>query len=303
MEYEKIYSDAYTKKHYETENLIKEFLTNDENLIYDFNTNYNELIKIREEIYKDSKFNISDIYIDLLKNFNEFTSKIQEKPIENTLKLKVLPLYNTYLDKGLISITFEQLIEELANYKSENNAFRIFRNQYHLFEKIYESKDYSKYEIKEYGMILESTDIYKHYFNVKKTKQKNSISSSFILENFEKSFTNEENAILIFLFSEIMKNGGFNTTAEMYHILSFINIKPATSFGNKSSYRSSIEYNALFGRVYELDLNKIDSNQKQRNKELKLILDELLIKLKPHKLKNINKEIEKLKTKISEALS
>lgn len=288
MEFENIYNDAFKKKHVETEKFIKDFLTDDENSIYDFNTNHNELIKIREEIYKDSKFNISDIYIDLLKNFNEFTSKIQEKPIENTLKLKILPLYNTYLDKGLISITFEQLIVELANYKSENNAFRIFRNQYHLFEKIYESKDYSKYEIKEYGMILESTDIYKYYFKIKQSNKKTTskynseiINNSNILEKYSKidDFEIEEKYLLLHAFYRMIESKTFDSSKfELTEFLRMIiicqNIEDKTIFEKnytKKFYKSvkdGLDYFAnvnnktkikkrLSTKLTDLNLNKL----------------------------------------------
>ena len=165
MEFEKIYKKAFNKSHLETENYIKGYLTKNENSIY----KYSVISKlILEEYYKkvrENKFNSEDLWGNLIAAFEKGLQTIKTDPINNSFKLNVLPLFNNYKKDGSLNedYSFEELIKETAIYNSKTKTYNIFRNHEKLFEMIYNSNDYSKFEIKDYNEVLENTEVYTYY--------------------------------------------------------------------------------------------------------------------------------------------
>ncbi len=299
MEFETLYLKTFNEVHLASENYIKKRLIDSIEVGFSFVKTSNELLEEHTNKFSIDKFNCDQPYTDLIYTFEKHKKNYSKNSYENALKRDVKPLFETLEIKGY---SFEQLIIDLATYYSETNIYRIFRNQYGLYDLIYKSEDFSRFEIKEYETYLENTEIFSYYKKIVHPENKAANKKSKNIKNItqlnENNFSNIENSLLLYLFISIMKDNGFDTSAELYKTLSLIKIKPHFEFENKDSYRSTFEYKAISGKVNDIDLNNISSNHKIQLKELKHQLDELMLKIKPFKLKYINKKIEELKSNI-----
>lgn len=169
MEFEKTYKEAFNKAHIKTESYIKEYLTNKENAIYNFTENSKNILDEYYQSLEKNKFQTQGLWCNLYVEFENSRKKIKINSIQNSFQIKVLPLFNTYVEESLIdnTYTFENLIEKIAEYNSRINTYRLFRNHFKLFEMIYDSNDYSKFEIKEYDTSIENTKVFKYYKKLK----------------------------------------------------------------------------------------------------------------------------------------
>ena len=143
-----------------------------------------------------------ELFTDLYVEFVRGRKKIKKDSINNAFKSKVLPLFEKKLDQ--ITYSFERLIQEIAAFDAKIEAYRLFSTNYKLFEMIYESEDYSRFEIRDYNEVLEDTDIFNYYDKIahpyryqistkdKKNKNKNLEKST---SNFE--FETDEQALIL----------------------------------------------------------------------------------------------------------
>ncbi|WP_320815630.1 hypothetical protein [Flavobacterium sp.] len=299
MEFETLYLKRFNEVKLATENYIKTRLIDSVEIGLEFVNISNELLEDHIDKFSTDKFNCFQPYTDLIYTFEKHKKNYSKNSYENSLKRDVKPLFETLEIK---EDSFEQLIMDLATYYSETNIYRIFRNQHSLYNLIYKSEDFSKFEIQEYETEIENTEVFNYYKKIvypeNKAVNKKSKTLKDITQLSENNFSSIENSLLLYIFISIMKNNGFDTNAELYKTLSLIKIKPHFDFENNDSYRSSLEYKAISGKVNDIDLNNISSNHKFQLKEFKDQLNELKLKIKPFKLKNINIKIEELKSNI-----
>lgn len=160
MEYEKLYLKTFDEVHSNTENYIKNKLIEYINIDYGFNEASKEILEESKIKFEKNKFNTTKPYTDLIYVFNNERKKYSKNIYENVLKRHVKPAFDNLNIKGY---SFEDLIKDLAEYYSETNTYRIFRNENRLFELIYKSEDFSRFEIKEYDTVLENTEIFNYY--------------------------------------------------------------------------------------------------------------------------------------------
>lgn len=257
-------------------------------------------------------YNINNNNIDIIKQILKNEIKDEFQNFSNIKKIS-----NRHYDNDFDTITFEIFSTHLLKLHCAKKIINNLSKNKELYYIFYETNDYTKFTIEEFKDNVINSKIYRKLFSKHYPKK---ILPEITKNNSQEIFTNEqqstelllvkneddkkvflndlENQLLIFLFKKIIDNGGFDTVAEMYHVLSFINISPASNFKNTGSYRSTKVYLAFFGKINDLNLNKINLKQKQRIGELKFNLNELTLKLKPYKLKNINEEIKKLQLKL-----
>ena len=160
MEYEKLYLKTFNEVHSNIENYIKNELIEYINKDYGFNKASNEILEESEKKFETNKFNTTNPYTDLIYIFNNERKKYSKNFNENVFKRDVKPVFDNL---QINEYSFEDLIKDLAEYYSETDTYRIFRNENRLFELIYKSEDFSRFEIKEYDTILENTEIFKYY--------------------------------------------------------------------------------------------------------------------------------------------
>jgi len=316
MEYEKLYLKTFNEVHSNLENYIKNKLIESINKDYGFNEASKEVLEESEKKFETNKFNVTKPFTDLIYIFNK-RNKYSKNINENILKRDVKPVFDNLNIKGY---SFEELIKDLAEYYSEINIYRIFRNENTLYELIYKTEDLSEFEIKEYDSGQEHTNTLMKYkklaFPDSKDKTENinfvekmnipdyninDIDNNSLQNNETKplnentskiNLTNEENCIIIFLFKSILLEGGFTSDTELCKVISLIQIKQISEFGSKDSFRSSKEYIAIRGKINNINLKDISKNNKQLLKEYYSILKKLSNKIKSQKLKNINSKIK-----------
>ena len=153
-----------------------------------------------EKKFETNKFNTTNPYTDLIYIFNNERKKYSKNFNENVFKRDVKPVFDNLNIKGY---SFEDLIKDLAEYYSETDTYRIFRNENRLFELIYKSEDFSKFEIKEYDTVLENTEIFNYYrglvYPESKQIKEPSIDKSIEIskEKYKHDFEIDEQALVL----------------------------------------------------------------------------------------------------------
>jgi hypothetical protein len=318
MEFKKIYNDSFSQTHIEIENYIREYLTNEEFSIYDYNTNSNELLSNFHQKIKTDKFNDVEHFKNLYVEFETFKAKIPNDSIEKSFRLKVLPLYNKYRDEKLFDdFSFEYLISEIAIFNAKVNTYRIFSNNYYLIEMIYNSEDYSRYEIKEYDQTLESTETFIYYHKKMYSYMYDSnkqLSNKKIMQN-EKSLVfqdekansinlnDKEIALIMYFQTEVLKNNLKIPSTEIYKTYSLINVRPYDSFANDRSFKSTFQYKIITGVYGKVNFKNLKNVPKIEIEATIADINELQKKIKPLNLININKEINLFSNKLQAVLS
>jgi hypothetical protein len=318
MEFKKIYNDSFSQTHIEIETYIREYLTNEEFSIYDYNTNSNELLSNFHQKIKTDKFNDVEHFKNLYVEFETFKAKIPNDSIEKSFRLKVLPLYNKYRDEKLFDdFSFEYLISEIAIFNAKVNTYRIFSNNYYLIEMIYNSEDYSRYEIKEYDQTLESTETFIYYHKKMYSYMYDSnkqLSNKKIMQN-EKSLVfqdekansinlnDKEIALIMYFQTEVLKNNLKIPSTEIYKTYSLINVRPYDSFANDRSFKSTFQYKIITGVYGKVNFKNLKNVPKIEIEATIADINELQKKIKPLNLININKEINLFSNKLQAVLS
>lgn len=315
MDFEKIYYDAYLIEYLEVENSIKSFLSTEDNLNGYFNDHYNDISKNYHTEYKEDKFNKTEPFVDLYVAFVREKNRRIINKINIAFTSKVLPLFNE--KRGLIDCTFEYLIKEIAKFDAKIEIYRLLSNNYKLFDLIHKSKDYSKFEIKEYDKILEETDIYIYYdkkvypykyelkkdlqMKVKKGSQNN--NSSYINEELNNiELTDKEIALTMYILINLLKNRKSTPKTEIYKCFSMITVKSIDSYENINSYKSTFQYKILNETYENINFGNLkDSTQKELQSVMNDI-NSLRKKITALKMINFNKELNLLYNKLSSFL-
>jgi hypothetical protein len=308
MEFENIYNETYIKAHHAIENYIKEFLTKEENSLLDFTVNFNEIVKTSQQNDKLNKFNSLEPFITLYVKFENGLKSYRKDKIDNAFKLKVLPLYNITQELPQ-EYTFEKLIQEIAAFNAETSAFNIFSNNRPLFERMYDSNDFSKFEIKEYDQVLENTDIYIYYDKIvypQKYKSKKNATTvnkkplqSTIFSNLDEEselivLTEKEIALLIYIQTQSYINNRPLPSTENYKLYSLIKVKPYKSFENENSFKSTFHYKILKGSYDKLKLENLKDATKKDLHAAIADIDSLREKIMHLNVPNVNKELNML---------
>lgn len=184
MEFETLYLKTFNEVQLATENYIKKRLIDSIEIGLAFVKTSNELLEEHTNKFSIDKFNCDLPYTDLIYTFEKHKKNYSKNSYENALKRDVKPLFETLEIKGY---SFEQLIIDLATYYSETNLYRIFRNQYGLYDLIYKSEDFSRFKIKEYETEIENTDIFNYYNNLVYPKSEKLLNKDLINLKTEKS--------------------------------------------------------------------------------------------------------------------
>ena len=302
MEYEKLYLKTFNEVHSNTENYIKTKLIESINNDYGFNEASKEILEENEIKFQTNKFNTTPPYTDLIYIFNK-RIKYSKNINENALKRDVKPMFDNLNIKGY---SFEDLIKDLAEYFSETNTYRIFRNHYILFDLIYKSEDFSRFEIKEYDTVIENTEIFNYYrgliYPQEKIKNKVDHKTIPIINSIEKSeqikLSEKEIALLIHLQIKLLKDKNNVPKTEIYKSYSLINVRSIDSFENNKSYKGTYAYHILSANYDSISLNKINEASDRNIEAIIGDLMELSNKIKPLKMINFNKEITNLINKL-----
>lgn len=315
MEYEKIYNDAYLKAHVEVENYIKTFLTDEKNAINYFSENFNCITTKLGKEYDEEKFRKTEPFEGLYVEFYRGKQNITKDKINNSFHLKVLPLFNE--KKELTDYTFEQLIKEIAIFEAKREALRIFSNNRILFEMIYVSEDYSRFEIKDYDQVLENTEIfiyydkivYPHKYELKKEVQmkvekgsQNNNYSNLHEEFITIELTDKEIALTMYILINLLKTKKKIPKTEIYKCFSMITVKSINSYENINSYKSTFQYKILHETYENINFRNLKDSTQNELQSVMNEINSLRKKIKTLKMINFNKELNLFYNKLSSLL-
>lgn len=321
MEFLKNHSEIVQNEQNKIENFVKDSLIQ-ELKKYE---NFSEAIKnLKNNLY--SEFHIKNLINKYSIHFggiyNFFDNKV--KSISDNCPDKIKAVIEDGLFKHYNSLNFNKYDNhkydvDFDNINYENVVIEILK--YDVYFNVSIKLNDLKSEIESFykETKIDKLDIFKLIEKREKTKNKNvnqilkvetelnenrakSNSTKSIQESNKSILSNEENALLINIFLQIMEENGFNEKAELYRVLSIIKIRPVDSFKTKNSFRSSLEYNAMNGKLREIDLIDIKSNHISILKEYKKYLNKLSTKIEDFSLKKIDKKIEDIQTEIDKIL-
>lgn len=293
MDYYKIFEGMFNTTHKTIEDHIKSKLQEGiQDEIISFSIISSELLQHHYDYLNRHEMitneNLAKLYMAYTEGKKSYGSNVK-KLIENIVK----PL----LQEDLFSIySIEGLVKTIADYESNINTYRIFRNKSSLFEKIYDTKDFSKFEVKEYSSLIESNKIESYYNNIlnpiskisditdiKKPKIDFNINTTEIGNNF--NFSENEKEVLFLALYKILDEGNINGKSikleftEYYKITSIVNLNDISSLSN-DNYKNSSKYRVLTNGIEHI------SNDLQLQNNL---LDILIAKTKKAKLRTMTK--------------
>lgn len=293
MDYNKIFEGMFNTTHQITEDYIKTKLQEGiQDEIISFSLISNELLEEHYNYVNNHEIKTSEELNVLYIAYTEGKVKYGNN-IKNLIEKIVKPLFQ---EDTTTIYSIEGLINTIAEYESNINIYRIFRNKQILFEMIYDSKDFSKFEIKEYNTIMESIKIESYYknilypnfeikdiTNIKKPKIDINKNTTEIENNF--NFSENEKEILFLALYKILDEGKINGKliklefTEYYKITSIVNLNDISSLSS-DNYKNSSKY-----RVLTNGIEHISDDLQLQNK----LLDILLAKTKKAKLRTMTK--------------
>lgn len=296
MEYEKLYLKTFNEVHSNTENYIKnkliEYINND----YGFNKASNEILEESEKKFETNKFNTTNPYTDLIYIFNNERKKYSKNFNENVFKRDVKPVFDNLNIKGY---SFEDLIKDLAEYYSETDTYRIFRNENRLFELIYKSEDFSRFEIKEYDPVLENTEIFNYYRGLVYPESK--VTKDNVKVNMQNITTSEND--IIYKLNEFEEDEKYLILHALYKVLDGKKIDSKnielTEFLRIIRICQGIEDISLFEKNYTKKFYKSVSDGLQYSSDLnrrRNLKTKTLAKIKELQIPEIEEYIKSLKS-------
>lgn len=265
------------------------------------NETFSATSELKKFITIDS-YSIYEKYLFFLKDYDDNIT--YNEKCELVLKNDMFAYFNSFNEaQNPNNITFENFVVFLLKYvASRIIIYRLEKNS-ELYKLFYENNYYENFILDDFEGNVVNSKVYIDYFkkfnkgkapNISVEKAKQVTLPNEVVNDY--NFSNTESCLLIYLFISIMKKNDFDTDAEIYKVLSLIKIKPSHEFENKNSYRSSIEYKAISGKVINIDLDNLSTNNKFQLKELNNCLDKLKLKIKPLNLKKINKKIKEIQS-------
>lgn len=296
MEYEKLYLKTFDEVHSNTENYIKNKLIEYINIDYGFNEASKEILEESKIKFEKNKFNTTKPYTDLIYVFNNERKKYSKNIYENVLKRHVKPAFDNLNIKGY---SFEDLIKDLAEYYSETNTYRIFRNENRLFELIYKSEDFSRFEIKEYDTVLENTEIFNYYRGLVYPESK--VTKDNVKVNMQNITTNEND--IIYKLNEFEEDEKYLILHALYKVLDGKKIDSKnielTEFLRIIRICQGIEDVSLFEKNYTKKFYKSVSDGLQYSSNLnrrRNLKTKTLAKIKELQIPEIEEYIKSLKS-------
>lgn len=293
MDYFKIFEGIFNTTHKTTEDYIKSKLQEGiQDEIISFSIISNELLQEHYNYVNNHELKTIKELNRLYKAYTEGKVKYGnsiKKLIEETVK----PIFQ---EGNTATYSIEDLINKIAEYESNINTYRIFRNNSSLFEKIYGTKDFSKFEIIEYSSLIESNQIESYYNNIlnpipktnaitdiRKPKIDLDTHTIKIENNF--NFSENEKEILFLALYKILDEGKINGKpiklefTEYYKIISIVNLNDISSL-TSDNFKNSAKYRVLTNGIDHIS----DELQLQNN-----LLDILISKTKKAKLRTMTK--------------
>lgn len=281
------------------------------------NTAHNSTYQLLTDRIKENNISKYESLINLERFFKQTLSKYEENHIELALKNEITEFYNKRTKDELPeNYSFLLMVEDLANYEGLKEIARLFYNQSVLYEMMYKLNDFSQFTIQPYGNIhYEDTPLFnvlrKRLYPGEKTviksktlnESSSSLSTLTCLEgsqyqyetqnktNDESVLTDEETAILIYIYNKIQHDKINVSQSQLYKCLSLINVKSAHSFNNDKSYKNSPVYKILNNKYKKADLKNLTKTDKSDIKDLIFVSQELLSKIKKQKINRIESEI------------
>lgn len=309
MDYKNTYDYFYNKTFSIAERKIKTVLLTGVDNAKTFNTIQNNIIfEIENREKKRSNINRYVALNSLLHFYQKKLSEYQFNQIEFSLKNDVVFEYNKLHKKDLPeNYTYTKFVADLGILKASNEAYRLFRNYGSLFNMMYELKDFSEFELEENNdnITLENTPLfiklrkilYPHEnriqsaeINLINLNNKNKIESKNKIDKAEEilrfnisKFSENDKLFLLHICLNKSYNIPLSEAAKIVVITS--NIDNLSIFSQETN-----------NCVFYAKLNKgIDHYSGKPQREF---IDNIILKLEPFGLININKAVQSIKTRI-----
>jgi hypothetical protein len=162
MDYAKIYEDFYSKYYTKTEGLIKSYFIKCKSekrpfghAIYKIRIHLADTI-LKKQVILDYNA-LKSAHQIFVYRFSAYESDEIQSIFANEIKIAFNKISSADLPKDYNYIKF---IKDVASLTIINEILRLLQNNSPLFDRFYNLNDYQKFEIKEYGDILERTAIY-----------------------------------------------------------------------------------------------------------------------------------------------
>lgn len=274
-----------------------------------------------KEFYNKNLINKYSIHFGGIYNFfdNEIRSISDNCPdkIKAVIEDRLFKHYNSLnfnkydnhkYDIDFDNINYENVVIEILKYDVYFNVSIKLNGLKSEIEPFYKATKIDKLDVfkliekREKTKSKNDNQILKVETELNEDKTKSNSTTSIHSESNKIILSKVENAFLINIFIQIMEKNGFNEKAELYRVLSIIKIRPVDNFKTKNSFRSSLEYNAITGKLRNINLIDLKSNHVSILKEYKKYLNKLSTKIEDFSLKKINEKIEEIQTKIDAIL-
>lgn len=317
MDYLEIYNESFTIAKLKGETITRESLESLKKEKRNSNFAYNRTLELLETHIKKSIISENENLTNLERYFQQTLSSYDEDAIEFTLKKEITSFYNKLTSNDLPKdYSFSLMIKDLAEYRGLNEIARLFRNQSTLYEMMYNLDDFSHFKIENYGNIhYEDTPLFNElrerlYPNEGQTDVKNITSNTpssvifgispdgqtlypfnSINTDEESLLTEEETAVLIYIYNKIQQEKIIISQSQLYKCLSLMKVKSTDSFKNNKSYKNSPVYKILNNKFKKANLNNLTKTDKSDIKDLISVSTELLSKVKNHNINKIESEI------------
>ena len=303
MDYKSTYDISYHKTYNEVEKKVEEALIRFKTEARTFNFALNTIINNYQELMKISDITSNKSLSLLEVTYKKSLSCYSENAVELTLKNDVFPEYLKLEDEELPSnYSFQKFVDDLASLNALKEISRLFNNHSKLFEKMFELNDFTDFEITTYGNIaIEDTPTFKKLYpqenkiqsaetiflnlnNESKIETKNKIDKAeeILLFNISK-FSEDDKLFLLHICLNKSYNIPLSESAKI--------IVMTSSIDNLSIFFKETN-NCTFYAKLNKGINQY-SGKPQRE-----FIDNIIIKLEPFGLININRTVHSIKSKI-----
>lgn len=317
MDYLDIYNKNYSSAFSKAEEMIKQKLIACKEEKRDATFALNQSRGFLESYNQNSIIAKNRSLTNLESVFQQSLGYYSEDRILRTLKNEITQFYNKLTSDDLPeNYSFLIMIADLADYRGTKEVLRLFQNQFTLYQMMYELNDFNQFKIEDYGNInYQDTPLFKELKNrrypnqksVTKNKTHNESSSLLLVSTYpdmspypyeiqnesnnENLLTEEETAILIYFYNKIQREKIYISKSQLYKCLSLINVRSMDSYSNYKSFKNSAVYKILNNNFKRAKLNNLTKKDKSNILDLISVSTELLSKIKKHKIKKIETEI------------
>lgn len=162
MDYAKIYEDFYSKYYIKTELFVKLYFTKCKGDSRAFGYTINNVrVYITNTVQKKhiilNNKSLENLHHIFSTRFSHYETDEIKKIFANEIKTAFDKIKKTDLPKDY---NYAKFIKDVASLEIMNEILRLLQNNSGLFERFYQLNDYQKFEIKEYGDLLNRTAIF-----------------------------------------------------------------------------------------------------------------------------------------------